>query len=161
MILRKGLNPYRKLLRHLYTGCDLRWTAENCRNEFPRAYYVISHDTYVDDCMSGTEGLEQTRQATDELQVTWAKGGLRGIQFWKGSLFLGKNPPEKPKRGSGIGISRRIKLVSQRWFHKIKPSMNWILIKKSPRKKGITLELPPEVLTKRECISIVRKFLTL
>ena len=72
MILRKGLNPYGKLLRHFLAECALRRTAENCRNEFPSAYDVLSHDTYVDDCMSGTEGFEQTRQVTDELQVTLA-----------------------------------------------------------------------------------------
>ena len=53
--------------------CGLRRTAEVSKNE---AYDVIMHDTYVDDCMSGTDSYEQTLQLTDDLQATLAKGGI-------------------------------------------------------------------------------------
>ena len=67
----------------------IRRTAEISHDEHPKAYDVVMHDTYVDDCMSGTEGLESTLQVTDELQVTLAKGGFT----LKGFAMTGEDPP--------------------------------------------------------------------
>ena len=40
--------------------CGLRRTAELSREKFPEAREVIINDTYVDDCMSGTENLHES-----------------------------------------------------------------------------------------------------
>ena len=108
----------------------MRRTAGNCRNDFPWAYDVISHDTDVDDCMSGTEGLEQTRQVTDELQVTLAKWG----SSLKGFAISGQDPLENLSRDRESVLVGGLK-----WFPKgdfIKLNINELNFnKKSPRKK--------------------------
>ena len=47
--------------------CGLRRTAELSRDKFPEACEVIINDTYVDDCISGTEHLHESLRLTDEL----------------------------------------------------------------------------------------------
>ena len=93
------INQYVFIYEKVYYGvrssgnlaeCGLRRTAEICRNESPRAYDVITYDTYMDDCMSGTEDSEQTREVTDELQETVRKGGFSS----KGFTISGQVPPE-------------------------------------------------------------------
>ena len=71
--------------------CGLRRTAELSRGVYPKAYDVLMYDTYVDDCMSGTDGRERTLEVTDELQATLAKGGFTP----KGFAMSGEDPPEK------------------------------------------------------------------
>ena len=39
--------------------CGLRRTAELSREVYPKAYGVITYDTYVDDMLSGTGGLDR------------------------------------------------------------------------------------------------------
>ena len=55
----------------------LRRTAEMCRDESPRAYDVITCDTYVDDMLSCTECADETLSVTDDLEAAVLKGGFR------------------------------------------------------------------------------------
>ena len=40
--------------------CGLRKTVELAREEYPLAFSPITHDTYMDDCGSGTNSLAET-----------------------------------------------------------------------------------------------------
>ena len=70
--------------------CGLRRTVEMCRDEFPRAYDVITCDTYVDNMLSGTESSEETMSVTDDLEAAVLKGGCR----LKGFTISGYEPSE-------------------------------------------------------------------
>ena len=70
--------------------CGLQCLEEICRNDFPQAYNIIINDTYMHDCFSGTEGAQQTRRVTDEVQVVVGIGGFS----LKGFTISGSNPPE-------------------------------------------------------------------
>ena len=43
----------------------IRKTAELTKNEYPKAYPVIMHDIYVDDCLSGANSVKSRIVATD------------------------------------------------------------------------------------------------
>ena len=77
----------------------IRLTAEKNAEEFPKAYDIIHHDTYVDDVVSGAESEELGTQATDELQQCLETGGFT----LKGFTVSGKDPDEAL---SSDGISR-------------------------------------------------------
>ena len=66
------------------------WSENLDLNEIPRAYDIIANDTYMDDCFSGTEGVQHTMRVTDEVQVVVGKGGFS----LKGFTISGNDPPE-------------------------------------------------------------------
>ena len=83
--LKENNKPRWKVIKTLIYGvrpsgnlavCWIRRTAELGRNEFPDVHDVIIHDTYVDDCLSGSDSYEQTLRITDELHVALKRGGL-------------------------------------------------------------------------------------
>ena len=131
--------------------CALRRTAEISRTEFPKACDVIIHDTYVDDCMSGTESLEKTLQLTDEMQATLAKGGFT----LKGFAMSDETPPENM---SANGES--VLVGGLKWYPKgdfISLNIKELNFNKKIRgkKSNMNLGLIPEILTKRACVSKV------
>ena len=129
--------------------CGLRRTAELSKDEFPKAYDVIMHDTYVDDCMSGSESHERTLQVTDELQMILSKGGFT----LKGFVMSGEDPPKI------LSDDQKSVLVGGlRWF----PKKDFLMInikelnfnKKIRGKKSLeNAGIIPKNLTKRDCIS--------
>ena len=40
--------------------CGLRRTTEISKKEFSKACDIVMHDIYVDDCISGTQSVEET-----------------------------------------------------------------------------------------------------
>ena len=40
------------------------------------AYETVTHDVYVDDCISGVETDEDRAKATDEMKLSLEKGGF-------------------------------------------------------------------------------------
>ena len=62
--LKENEHPQWKVIKTLIYGVrssgnlaeyGLRLTAEICKSECPEAYDVITYDTYMDDCLSGTK----------------------------------------------------------------------------------------------------------
>ena len=116
--LKTGVKPCRKVIKTLIYGvrssgnlaqCALRRTAELCKVESPRAFNVISDDTYMDDCISGTDGPEATRLTMDEIQQTVSKGGFSV----KGFVVSGEDPPEHLTNGKDFILVGGLK-----WFPK-------------------------------------------
>ena len=131
--------------------CALRRTAELCKDEFPRAYSVITRDTYVDDMLSGTESSEETLSVTDELEANVLKGGFR----LKGFTISGYDPSE-----SLSSDSESVVVAGLRWFPKgdfIKLNISELNFNKKLRgKKSVEdIGIIPETLTKRDCVSRV------
>ena len=54
----------------------LRVTVEKCRHLYPKAFDVITNDTYVDDCMSGTDSEDEGHLTMDEVQLSVGMGGF-------------------------------------------------------------------------------------
>ena len=133
--------------------CAIRRTAELSGEEFPDARDAICDDTYVDDCMSGTESKKDTLRVTDEIQVALAKGGFT----LKGFSMSGEDPP---KHLSADGKS--VMAIGGKWFPKedsvqlnIKP-LN--LTKKVRGKKSSDgVGKVPESLTMRDCSRVVHE----
>ena len=87
----------------------LRRTVELSRDEFPLAYDPILHDTYMDDCISGTESVEKTLRVTDQVQTAVKKGGFD----LKGVSMSGCDPPEHLS-----GDSESVSVAGLKWFPK-------------------------------------------
>ena len=129
--------------------CALRKTADICKAELPRAFEVIHYDTYVDDCISGTEGSEQSCLVMDELQLALSKGGFS----IKGFVESGKNPPKSLCSEDGFVLIGGLK-----WFPKgdfIKLNAKELNFNKKIRgkKSNLNLGIIPQMLTKRDCVS--------
>ena len=131
--------------------CGLRRTAELSRDKFPEACEVIINDTYVDDCMSGTEHLHESLRLTDKLQVVLARGG--GVTL-KGFTMSSEDPPEHLGHDTDS-----IVVGGLRWFPKgdfIQLNIKDLNFNKKIRgkKSGKNVGVIPDILTKRDCVSI-------
>ena len=112
--LKGNSTPEWKVIKTLIYGvrssgnlAELRRTVEICKDMFPRAFSVVTQDTYIDDMLSGTESLEETLSLTDELEASVLKGGFR----LKGFTISGDNPSENL---SSDGVS--VVVAGLRWF---------------------------------------------
>ena len=129
--------------------CALRRTAKECAGDFPKALKPIIDDTYMDDCISGTEGPEMTRLTMDEIQCAVSKGGFS----LKGFVVSGEDPPEFLSDGREYILVGGVK-----WFPKGDfISMNIGELNFSRRVRGKkskkNIGIVPELLTKRNCVS--------
>ena len=129
--------------------CALRRTADLCKNECPRAFEVIHFDTYLDDCVSGTEGPEQSRVVMDELQLALSKGGFT----IKGFIVSGEDPPAKLCHDDGYVLIGGLKWLPREDSIMLNiKELNFnkkVRGKKSKENVGIV----PNMLTKRDCVS--------
>ena len=119
------------------------------KEEYPRAYEIVNHDVYVDDCVSGESSEEERMQATDQLQLSLETGGFT----LKGFTFSGSDPDEKL---SDDGKS--IMVGGVKWFSR---EDYWMLnvgkINFSRKIRGRKVENIsdiPECLTKKLCVSV-------
>jgi hypothetical protein len=158
--LRVGVPPVWKVIKTLIYGVRpsgqlaevaIRKTAELTKSDYPKAYPVIKHDIYVDDCMSGTNSLKSRNMTTDQLVAALAKGGFT----LKGFTFSGELPPEHLSH-DGVSVT----VGGLKWYPKEDvvclniPEVNFgkkIRGRKSVEKVGII----PEKLTKLDCVSKV------
>ena len=129
--------------------CGLRRTVELCKNEFPLAYDPIVHDTYMDDCVSGTDTSDQALRVTDELQVAVGNGGFT----LKGFTMSGSDPPEHLSNDS-----KSVAVAGLKWFPKgdlLKFNISELNFTKNERgRKAIdNAGVIPEDLTLRDCVS--------
>ena len=131
--------------------CGLRRTVALGRDEFPKAYDVVTHDTYVDDTLSGAESLEEVMHVTDELEVSVSRGGFRLKAF----TISGQDPSEN--------VSSDLEFVAVaglKWF----PKGDFLMFniaelnfnrKLRGQKSDGNVGIIPEILTKRDCVSKV------
>ena len=56
--------------------CGLRRTAELSRDIYPKAHDVIMYETYVDDMLSGTDGVDRTLRLQMNCMQHYLKEGL-------------------------------------------------------------------------------------
>ncbi len=127
--------------------CAIRRTAELSGDEYPDARDAIVSDTYVDDCLSGTESKEDTLRVTDEIQAALAKGGFTV----KGFTISGEDPPGHLS-ADGISVSA----IGGKWFPKgdfMKLNIKGLNLNKKVRGKKSTVGagIVPEKLTMTEC----------
>jgi hypothetical protein len=79
------------------------------KEEYPLAYNPITHDTYMDDCGSGTKSLKETLLVTDQIQAAVGKGGYS----LKGFTISGSDPPDH------LTIDgKSITIFGLKWFSK-------------------------------------------
>ena len=92
-------NPEWKVMKTLIYGvrpsgglaeCGLRKTVELSKAEFPLAYDPVINDTYVDDCISGTDSYEQSAKVMDQIECAVSTGGFS----LKGFTVSGEDPLE-------------------------------------------------------------------
>ena len=156
--LKPNVEPRYKVIKTLIYGVRssgnlaqraLRQTAELCKLEFPKALKPILEDTYMDDCISGTSGPEETRLTVDDIQNAIAKGGFSV----KGFVFSGEDPPEVLANGEKF-----ILVGGSKWF----PNGDFIGLniselnfsRKVRGKKPVDgLGVIPEKLSLRNCVS--------
>ena len=156
--LELGVEPFLKVIMTLIYGvrpsgnlaqCALRRTAELCAEEFPRALNPILKDTYMDDCISGTEGPESSRLTMDEIQCAVTKGGFSV----KGFVVSGEDPPAALSDGKLF-----ILVGGTIWFSKgdfIALNIGEVNFCKRVRgkKSGDGVGVIPAILTKWHCVS--------
>ena len=158
----KGLNvgdiPEWKVIKTLIYGvrpsgglaeCGLRKTVELCKSEFPLAYDPIMHNTYMDDCASGSASAALSHHIMDEIECSLNKGGFTT----KGMTETGRDPlPQLSKDGKSITV------LGFRWFPKRDIFMlntgeinfsKKLRGRKSPGAAGVI----PLLLTLRHCVS--------
>ena len=156
--LKPGVEPEPKVVKSVIYGvrssgnvaqCALRRTVELCKDEFPKAVRPILEDTYMDDCISGTESPEQTRLTVDDIQNSLPKGGF----FVKGFAFSGEPPPEVMSNGADFLLVGGLKWFSEGDF--VGLNVNELNFSKKVRgKKGVDgVGIVPEILTKTNCVS--------
>ena len=156
--LQPGVKPRIKVIKTLIYGvrssgnlaqCALRRTAELSAEKFPCALNPILKDTYMDDCISGTEGPEMSRVAMDHIQGATAVGGFDT----KGFISSGEDPPDFLSDGRDFVL-----VGGSKWFSKkdlIGYNFGPVNFKRRIRgkKSDDGVGVLPDVLTKRNCVS--------
>ena len=69
----------------------MRDSAKLSENEYPEICDMIHKDFYVDDCLYGSNSLDQAYQKADELTTVLSRGGFQV----KGFTFSNHKPVEK------------------------------------------------------------------
>ncbi len=97
--LRVGVKPRIKVIKTAMYGIRssgnvaesaIRKTAELTKDEFPKAYDIITKNFYVDDCLAGDKSVDEANQLADQLMSSLGRGGFS----FKGFIFSGRDPPE-------------------------------------------------------------------
>ena len=137
--------------------CALRRTAELSRSIYPEACSAIVDDTYVDDCFSGTDSLEDTLKITDEIQTTLSAGGFS----LKGFSMSGERPPEHMSLDLESAMVSGTKWFSEGDFFMI-PTKEVNLGKKISGKKSLSADgVVPDIIEMRECSRVVHEIFDL
>ena len=125
----------------------LRETADIQKNGYPRQNEIVNEDIYVDDCLSGEDLYDISRDTTDGLEIMLNKGGFH----LKGITFSEYDPPENLSNDD-----KSVTVAGMKWFPKLDVlSLNigeWNFGKKNRGKKSTQLDgLLPDKFTKRDC----------
>ena len=164
--LNQDEEPRHKVIKTLIYGVKssgnqaergIRETGNLLKNEYPRQNEIINSDIYVDDCLSGEDTNELTRETTDGLKLVLNKGGFD----LKGFTFSGFNPPEHL-----ANKDKSINVAGMKWFPKedsLSLNINELNFGKKCRgKKAQNLEgIIPENFTRRDCAGKVAEIFDL
>ena len=128
----------------------LRETSNLSKDEYPEVNEIISHDVYVDDCLSGEKSHLLATKRADELEVVLNRGGFS----LKGISFSGKDPPERlTDDGKSVSVG------GMKWFPKDDYLTfdigDLIFAKKLRGRKPTKDDTVPLQLTRRHCASKV------
>ena len=160
-----GDTPEWKVIKTLIYGvrpsgslaeCALRRTVELCKDIYPLAYDPIMHDTYMDDCASGTESLDASLKVMDEIEAAVGKGGFT----LKGFTISGSDPPPHLTLDGKSVIVFGGKWFPKGDFYTLNINEQNFTKKYRGRKvgKGSTV---PDVLTLTNCVSRVAEIFDL
>ena len=61
----------------------LRKVAILSQNTYPKVNHIVQNDIYVDDCITGEDGIDLAHHRADELEIVLNRGGfsLKGVSF--------------------------------------------------------------------------------
>ena len=158
--------PEEKVIRTLIYGVrssgnqaeyGLRKVAELSQNTYPKVNHIVQNDIYVDDCITGEDGIDLAHHRADELEIVLNRGGFN----LKGVSFSGEDPPTTlTEDGQMIFVG------GMKWF--VKEDMISINIgelnfakKHRGRKPSSTVNVIPSKLTRRHCASKVAEIFDL
>ena len=88
----------------------LRETADPQKNGYPRQNEIVNEDIYVDDCLSGEDLFDISRDTTDGLEIMLNKEGFH----LKGITFSGYDPPENLSNDD-----KSVTVAGMKWFPKL------------------------------------------
>ena len=131
--------------------CGLRKTVELCKTDFPLAYGPIMYDTYMDDCVSGTDSWDESMRVMDQIENAVNCGGFT----LKGFTISGEDPPAHLSLdGKSIPVFG-VKWFSKGDFCKLNPGKANFNKKVRGRKALINEGVIPDILTLRHCVGRV------
>ena len=153
-----GDHPLIKVIKTLIYGvrssgnlaqCALRRVAELNRERYPKAFYPITANTYMDDCISGTNSPSESYDEADQIQNAAATGGFSV----KGFVFSGEEPPEELCNGPGFKLIGGLKWFLVGDFIGLNvPELNFSR-KHRGKKSSDDVGIIPEELSKLNCVS--------
>ena len=131
--------------------------AELSQNTYPEVNYIVQNFIYVDDCLTGEDGIDLAHHRADELEIVLNRGGFN----LKGVSFSGEDPPSTlTEDGQMIFVG------GMKWF--VKEDMLSINIgelnfakKHRGKKPSSTINVIPSKLTRRHCASKVAEIFDL
>ena len=130
----------------------IRKTADIAKEKFPKAHSPIHNDTYVDDCASGEDTVEERLEVTNQLSAALSMGGF----FLKGFTFSGFDPPSHLSAdGKSIMVGGLKWFSAEDNFSLNLPDQLNFSKKKRGRKSAEGVGVIPSKLTKRDCLSKV------
>ena len=164
--LHPSIIPEEKVIRTLIYGVrssrnqaeyGLRKVAELSQKAYPKVNHIVQNDIYVDDCITGEDGIDLAHHRADELEIVLNRGGFN----LKGVSFSGEDPPTTlTEDGQMIFVG------GMKWF--VKEDMISINIgelnfakKHRGRKPSSTVNVIPSKLTRRHCASKVAEIFDL
>ena len=134
----------------------LRMIADMSKEEYSKANQIIQKDTYVDDCLSGQNTLDDCYERADEIEIVLARGGFA----LKGFTFSGHDPPDKLSDDK-----KSIHVGGMIWYSRDdKISLDVSPIDFSSKQRGKRNQNQPnipELLTRRQCLSKVAEIFDL
>ena len=164
--LHPSIIPKEKVIKTLIYGVrssrnqaeyGLRKVAELSQKAYPKVNHIVQNDIYVDDCITGEDGIDLAHHRADELEIVLNRGGFN----LKGVSFSGEDPPTTlTEDGQMIFVG------GMKWF--VKEDMISINIgelnfakKHRGRKPSSTVNVIPSKLTHRHCASKVAEIFDL
>ena len=134
----------------------LRMAADHFKEEYPDANNIVQQDTYVDDCMSGQNSLDDCFERADELTIVLMRGGFS----LKGFTFSGHDPPSNLSEDK-----RSIHVAGMIWYPKADElSLDISPLDFSAKQRGKRTQTQlniPETFTRRQCLSKVAEIFDL
>ncbi|XP_071827786.1 uncharacterized protein [Apostichopus japonicus] len=106
----------------------LKRTAEECRENFPRAAEVIDRDTYMDDMCTSVQDVEEAQKLTKDIDTVLSEGGFK-VKGWSSNMPLeASEVSQSPKDLNHLETLTEEKILGIAWnqekdefSYKVKP----------------------------------------